>query len=346
MGHRPPGPGGLIVMNARGVAGPVKGVQKRNRLRSLSSRESDMNLLSTIMVLTLGIAAAQGEMVPVAGESGVVTRGERVLSCGNSFHTYVPAMLAEMAAAAGISGHEVSGTSMIGAAKIAKHWDVKEEENKAKTLLREGKVDVLTLSGVYLPDEGIEKFTRLGLEANPNLRVTLQEFWIPFDEYNLQFYVAPRQPWPKVVDHNAATGENLRKLHQPYFAEMDAAVSALNQEIGRPVVVVVPVGQAVIALREKIIAGQAPGLKLQADLFKDPLGHPKPPLQVLVSYCHFAVIYRKSPVGLPVPEMLARTKMDSNERTALNLLMQQLAWEAVQSHPLSGVKPEAGSPSL
>ena len=68
---------------------------------------------------------------------------------------------------------------------------------------------------------------------------------------------------------------------------------------------IVPVGQAAIALREKIVAGAAPGLKTQWDLFSDCWGHPQPPLQVLATYCHFAVIYRRSPVGLPLPAVLA-----------------------------------------
>ena len=37
-----------------------------------------------------------------------------------------------------------------------------------------------------------------------------------------------------------------------------------------------PAPQAVIALREKIIAGKAPGLKVQEDLFTDELGHGTP----------------------------------------------------------------------
>ena len=77
---------------------------------------------------------------------------------------------------------------------------------------------------------------------------------------------------------------------------------------------VVPVGQAVLALREKIIAGQAPGLKAQEDLFTDALGHPKPPLQALVTYCHYAVIYRKSPVGLPPPSALAQDQEPGGAR--------------------------------
>ncbi len=118
---------------------------------------------------------------------------------------------------------------------------------------------------------------------------------------------------------------------------MDEHISALNKKFGKQVIFVVPVGQAVLALREKIIAGQVPGVKVQEDLFKDPLGHPKPALQALVTYCHYAVIYRKSPVGLPVPTALAKTKIPEEDKAKLNLLLQELAWSAVTSHPLSGV---------
>ena len=50
----------------------------------------------------------------------------------------------------------------------------------------------------------------------------------------------------------------------------------------------VPVGQAVLALRKKIADGAAPGLAKQTDLFADPIGHARPPLAVLVAYCYYA----------------------------------------------------------
>jgi hypothetical protein len=99
----------------------------------------------------------------------------------------------------------------------------------------------------------------------------------------------------------------------------------------------VPMGQAVLALREKILAGQAPGLTSQAELFVDDLGHPGPAMQVLEAYCHYAVIYRKSPVGLPIPSALKESAIPPGQIGALNLLLQQLAWDAVIHHPLSGV---------
>jgi hypothetical protein len=162
-------------------------------------------------------------------------------------------------------------------------------------------------------------------------RITVQEFWLPFDTYDPSRKKADRP------DRNALTGEELRKRHEPYFKSMDDHVRELNEKHGKSVVFVVPVGQAVIALREKIIAGQAPGLKTQEELFTDAIGHVRAPVQVLNAYCHFAVIYRRSPVGLPLPGVLARAKLAEEDK--LNRLLQELAWAAVVGHPLSGPKP-------
>ncbi|MCX7009219.1 MAG: DUF3237 domain-containing protein, partial [Kiritimatiellaeota bacterium] len=107
--------------------------------------------------------------------------------------------------------------------------------------------------------------------------------------------------------------------------------------LGKDVLLVVPVDEANIALREKILAGQAPCLKTQAELFRDNWGHPQAPLQVLDGYCHFAVIYRRSPVGLPVPSDFAKLNGTPEEKEKLNRLLQELAWETVRHHPLTGV---------
>ena len=66
----------------------------------------------------------------------------------------------------------------------------------------------------------------------------------------------------------------------------------------------------------------------------------KPPLQALVAYCHFAVIYRRSPMGLPTPAVLARANNRAWDQDP-NRLLQELAWDAVTHHPLSGVKAQA-----
>src|SRR5205807_5169433 len=126
----------------------------------------------------------------------------------------------------------------------------------------------------------------------------------------------------------------LRSRHAVYFKEMDAHIRDLNKKQGKTVLYIVPAPQAVLALREKIVAGQAPGLKNQSDLFTDATGHGTPPLKALVGYCNFAVIYRRNPRGLPAPAILKEAKLGDQEEP-LNRLLQELAWEAVRAHPLS-----------
>jgi len=262
--------------------------------------------------------------------------GLRVFSCGHSFHYFLPPIFADVAKLAGVTNHEQLGLSAIGGSHVFQHWDVPDAQNQAKAALRAGRVDVLTLSPLHLPDDGIEKFARLALEHNPNVRITVEEIWMPFDLFQPTF---PACKFPDKVDHNAATGAGLWKLHEPYFQSMDAHIRDLNRRLGKQVLLVVPAGQAVIAMREKVIAGQASGIKTQEELFEDPVGHPQYPLQVLVAYCHYAVIYRRSPVGLPVPALLKVFPKWANPQ--LNRLLQELAWDAVIHHPLSGVEENA-----
>jgi hypothetical protein len=294
----------------------------------------------TLLLAWLALSPAKGADEKGQSPASPLPKGQRVFTCGHSFHVWVPPILSDVAKSAGIQDHQAIGLSSIGGSRVIQHWNVPEEKNQAKEALRSGKVDVLTLSPIYLPDEGIEKFAALALEHNPQIRVTVQEFWMRWDIYE----PTTRPPGNgEKVDHNAITGEELRKRHAPYFKEMDDHIRSLNKKFGKTVLYIVPVGQAVIALREKIIAGQAPGLKTQEALFTDPLGHPTAPLQALAAYCHFAVIYRVNPVGLPLPAVLARDK-NSGWAEKLNRLLQELAWDAVLQHPLSGVKAETSRP--
>ena len=258
--------------------------------------------------------------------------GLRVFTCGHSFHVWAARIIADMADGAGIKGHQLAGVSSIGGSRVIQHWDVAEEKNLAKKLLTEGKVDVLTLSPIWLPDEGVEKFARLAFEHNPDIRITVQEYWLPNDEYNPVYPLDTR----KIVDHNATDLAELRKANARYEHDIEAHVREINQRLGKNALVVVPVGAASIALREKIISTRVPGLKVQWRLFADMWGHPTPPLKALAAYCHYAVIYRRSPVGLPMPPELEQNKEFAIP--ALNKLLQELAWDAVIHNPMTGVQ--------
>ena len=274
---------------------------------------------------------------PILAETPLAPpKGLRVLTAGHSFHAWMPGYLSDMAAKARISGHQQVAVSGIGASEVIKHWNVPDDKNKIKPALIESKADVLTLSGIYLPDAGYENFVKLGLAHNPHLRITVQEFWLPWDDQSLWATAAKGV----TIDQDRKTIPQLREAHAAYFKSMDELVSGLNTKFGKTAVFVVPVGQAVIALREKIIKGEAPGIVKQSELFTDTAGHPGEVIKILASYCHFAVIYGRSPVGLAVPVTL--TKLPEAEK--LNRLLQELAWEAATQHPLSGVKATVSAP--
>ncbi|WP_449070876.1 hypothetical protein [Prosthecobacter sp.] len=285
-----------------------------------------LSFIACLASLCVPASAAEPGLLPP------VEKGLRVFTCGHSFHVFTYPQVQQMALAAGLQQQQ-AGLSSIGGSMVQRHWDVADEKNLAKAALKEGKVDVLTLSPIWLPDEGIENFAKLAVQHNPDIRVTVQEYWLPNDEY---VPVYPLQT-KKKVDHNAADIPELTEANTHYENDIEAHVRGINERLGKNALVVVPVGRASIALRKKIIEGTAPGLKAQWDLFRDNWGHATTPLQILSSYCHFAVIYRRSPVGLPVPLQFKALKMSDDEKTKLNLLLQELAWDAVSHHPMAGV---------
>jgi hypothetical protein len=260
-------------------------------------------------------------------------KGQRVYSIGHSFHVFMPGILAQIAKSAGITDHKQVGLSSIGGSYVHQHWNVKDDKFRAKAILESGKLDVLTMAPLFLPDDGIDNFVKLAAEKSPHIRVLIQEFWLPFD-VNTNF----RKEKVRPPDRTVYDGKKLQEEHDKYFAAMDEKVKELNNQYrGRPAIFVAPVGQAVLALRKKIADGAAPGLTRQTDLFTDPIGHAKAPLAILVGYCYYAQIYGRSPVGLPVPPGL---KGKTNDETAANLnrVLQEIAWKTVTEHPLSGVR--------
>ena len=273
-------------------------------------------------------------------------KGNWMFTIGHSFHSWLPGWLKDVVLSAGIEDLTIAGVSAIGGSEVIMHWNVPDERNQAKAALMAGNVDVLTMSPKWRADEGIAKFAALALAHNPNIRITVQEFWMPLDELQdfgdigrtLRTWKDPKpDPDPRKENRNTShfdvpTGMQLRKLHEPYFKNMDEHITGLNKRFGKRVLFIVPVGQAVITLREMVVAGKAPGIAKQSDLFLDKTGHPKPPICALEAYCHFAVIYHRSPVGLPIPPQLAKDYNDPK----LNRLLQEIAWDAVIHHQLSG----------
>ncbi|MEQ1839031.1 MAG: hypothetical protein ABL994_01365 [Verrucomicrobiales bacterium] len=293
-----------------------------------------MKFRATPRVLLIGLFVFVATASRAQEETPVI-KGLRVATCGHSFHVFTYAGVAQIATSAGLD-HRLAGISSIGGSTVQKHWDVAEENSKVKQALKAGGADVLTLSPIWLPDDAIEKFVQLALEHNPATRVLVQEYWMPNDEY---VPVYPLQT-KKKVDHNATDLAALREATRRYARDIEDYVKEINGRLGSRAVHVVPVGEAAVTLREKIMEGEVPGIARQSDLFRDSWGHALPPLQVLSSYCHFAVMYRRNPEGLPVPKALAVAEgISDDDKSLLNSLLQKIAWETVSVHPMTGLVP-------
>src|SRR5207248_1755348 len=136
--------------------------------------------------------------------------------------------------------------------------------------IKTGGVDVLTTApNRTIPDEGIDKFAALLVENNPAGRLTVQASWYPFD--------GPENDGKgfKNGQRDEADPAALRKSWAPWVVKMREQAKAINEKYGRPVVSVVPVGEAVIRLRERVVKKEVPGFSKQSDLFTDDLGHTK-----------------------------------------------------------------------
>lgn len=111
---------------------------------------------------------------------------------------------------------------------------------------------------------------------------------------------------------------------------VEVIVDKLNGKFGKKVVFLVPVGDATVKLREMVLDGRYPGVKRQSELWSDAMPHAGVHVSALSGYCHFAAIYRTSPVGLKI----ARYKELTDEQHAI---LQKIAWDVVSQYPFAGV---------
>jgi hypothetical protein len=134
------------------------------------------------------------------------------------------------------------------------------------------------------------------------------------------------------------TPEQLKTLNDKNVKAGGAYAGKINEQYGRQVVLLVPASQALAALRTMIYNKEIQGLNKQSELFADNIGHPTPPLEALNAYLHYAVIYGRSPVGLPIPGVLKNAGKPEWNNEKFNRALQELAWETVMNYPPSGVK--------
>jgi hypothetical protein len=301
-----------------------------------------VGLLAGAAMLVLACCAnSQGQDKPPAGgeAKGDKPAGLRVFYASHSLMWDMPPVLDELVKAYGIKGHTIVGHQRIGVSRTMQHWNLPDAKNEAKKALKDGKVDVFVTSCLVHPDEGITNFVKLGLENNPNMIFLMQISW-PGLGYtdNEQFNTKGKTGKFGTAADNK-TPEELAKINATDIKNAEEQAKKLNQQFGKgkTIVFLVPTAQAHNALRTLIFKKEMPGLTDQTQVFIDPIGHPTAPVVALNAYLHFTVLYKQSPVGLPVPSNLMNAKKGPKGDEKMNRRLQELAWEVVTNYAPSGV---------
>ena len=286
----------------------------------------------SLVLMTLGCLTVPVRAQP-RDEPADPPKGQRVFFASHSGMWFVTDPLGALAESAKIKGHKMVGLQKIGASRTIQHWNLPEEKNQAKKALKAGEVDVFVMSPIQFPDEGVENFVKFGLEHNPNMRFLVQITWGGGDIDN--------QDFPKGVFANVdreKTPDQLKKLYERNIKAAEAQADNINKNYGggKKVLFLVPSAQALVALRTRIAHKEMPGLTKQGELFNDALSHPSAPLEALNTYLHYAVLYDRSPVGLPMLGLLKRAKREAWDEK-LSRSLQELAWDTAGNYPYSGV---------
>ena len=247
----------------------------------------------------------------------------------------MPAMLQQLAP----EGHRYE--SQLGwGAELQAHWepDIElsggETENahprfrEAHDAVGSGDYDVLILTEkVSLKDSikyhdswrYLSLWARKAWEANPATRVYLYETW-----------------------HNTDTGDGwLNRIDEDLgeLWEREILDRALTETDDRPIHVI-PGGQVMAhVVRELERRGGVDGLNSEKDLLKDRI-HPNDIGAYLMALTHYAVVYGRSPVGLPRELTLADGTPAQAPGPDAARLMQEIVWQVVTSYSRTGLAAE------
>jgi|694.fasta_scaffold02746_16 hypothetical protein len=290
-----------------------------------------LNLLPLLAcLLTFTAAPADDQPTQPAAAEGAkpLPAGLRVLNAGNSWQTEDSGPLCT---AAGITGHhKVRGEKL--------HvWD------NLLPYLERGDIDVYVYGAHPTPIESwrpntLPLLVATGPKHNPNFRVQFQMPWLVGD--GRQGVTSAEQFNDTDLDAMQAAMDGLRKAQEAWADEV-------NAKAGKRVLVLVPLGDAMLTVRKMIKAGKFPGVVNQSGsiapgqtassvLSGDIMPHQGALAGQLGRYMHFAAMYRMSPEGLDV-----KTDFTPEQTAALK----KLAWDTISTYPYAGVAPSPGAPA-
>ncbi len=302
--------------------------------------------------LRWGRALAVGAALLAGSGSAAEEPPLRVFYIGHSLQSDIPDMVKSLAASAGGRAFEFKEQFIPGAPL---RWQWNEGRQHAGEPVFQGTFDrelaagkwgalVLTDSvprgGEELEAESADylgRFVDFAREHQPRISLFFYETWHHLTsgtERNSEYDTAsPRRTlkWRERLDADRAMWRGIvERVNGPRAGR------------GEPVRII-PAGQAMGRLSDAADKGEAPGLTSIRDAFDDEI-HPNPYGKYLVACVHYAVLFGKSPEGLPgdvkgrwgasywnTPNWQGKSWPPPDP--GLVRLMQRIAWETVSGNP-------------
>ncbi len=214
--------------------------------------------------------------------------------------------------------------------------------------LDQGNWDILSLQPFLRPLSSdlpqIETFMKTALEKNPKIVTFIYAQYIHDEGFDYQ------DIWLQENDDFIKTGKS-EGLFWPNRCRQyyECLTRRVRETMPGHEVYMAPVGHAFALLDEKVKAGQVPGMHSIFQMWGDST-HANSFGGYLCAMVYHAMIFRESPVGLPIGEYQGKDG-DWQISAEQARILQETAWEVVASHPLSGVSapgeaPRIATPSL
>lgn len=249
----------------------------------------------------------------------------------------MPAMLAQLAG----KGHHYD--SQLGwGTSLRQHWDPAqpiagfESENAhsrfrpARNAIGSGDYDAIVLTEMVELRDAIRyhnsarylrKWTDLAKAGSGDAQIYLYETWHRLDDPD---------GWLARLDND----------HQALW--LDELLVPAQRATQSPIRLI-PAGQVMAAFVRKIEATENSPIQSRTDLFGRTQDGELDPIHLndfgayLVALTHYAVLYRRSPVGLPHRLLRADGTLAKDPGPETALLMQETVWDIVSQTPLTGV---------
>ncbi len=245
----------------------------------------------------------------------------RVFFIGHSLVNHdMPRMVSQVAQDAGHT-HDYA-VQVINGGPLRLAWDdsATAEGTDSRANLPSGNYDTVILTEAIPLADQIEwndtygfasRFYQLAISSNAATQVYLYETWHGLTDPNWRARIrTDLSAWEGIIDHVNANNEG-------------------------PPMRLIPAGQALGALVDRVEAGGVPGLTARRDLFDDdPMNdiHMNDIGNYFIALVHYAAIYRRSPIGRTFRMNGEEGHVYQMPSEAMARVMQEVAWEAVNAY--------------